>query len=132
MKLSFFDYDGKSIQDDGCVNSDQMKSFSRKFKNFLKRLFENDDITIVNYSLGHYYISGFLKKDDIYIYFSYDVPRGAVPINMKKLDILFRLAKNEKDFTGEMNHFTDFYTFHDKVLDLFERGKRQREKRSMI
>lgn len=124
---SIFSYDGRGIQDDLYYNSEEMKSFSRRFRNFLKKTFENDDITIVNYSLGHYDISGFLRKDGMYVYFNYEVPRHGVPIDMKRLNLLIRLAKDERDYRGEMNHFTNFYEIHDAVLGLFKRQKTRME-----
>lgn len=121
MKLSIFNFDNKGIQDDGCVNSEEMKTFSRSFKNFLKKIFEDDNVQIVSYKLNHYDVSGFLKRNNQCVYFSYDVPRGEQPIHMKDNKILIRLAKNEKDFTGHFNHFVNFEDFHDYALRLLNR-----------
>ena len=104
---------GKPIKDDGSYTSRQFNSFAKELKTVISQEAERMGITLTNYSAGHYFVSGFLAvRDDAYVYFSYDVPRGELPLDLTKKDacygFLVRTAKNETDYTGGQNHFTDF------------------------
>lgn len=124
-------YNGRGIHDDGCVNSGDMKGFASNFKKELRINLAPLGIQIVDFSLGHYDISGFLEKNGHYIYFSYHVPRGMVPIDCSAQSamrgILYRTAKSTKDYTGGHNHFTSFFDFETDVQRLFSFSERSVE-----
>lgn len=123
MKKLYKEFNKKGIQDDGGVKSKEFISFARKFKNALKRTFP--DFEIRNYSIGHYEISGFLEKDQNFIYFSYDVPRRCHPMDMDRADccagVLIRWAKNAEDYHGEQNHFCSILQMREAVDALYKR-----------
>lgn len=123
MKKLIKTWNGRGIQDDGAYVSKEFSSFCRQFINAVKREFPDDEI--VNYSKGHYYLSGFIKRGAKFVYFSYHVPRGGLSIDMARSDalrgILIRKAHNEKDYTGEDNHFTSFFHFKENVEYLFRK-----------
>lgn len=98
-------YQDTGIRDDGSVTSKDFQSFSKKFRNVLKELAESIHAELVSYSTGHYFVSGFMKRNELFCYFSMDVPRGENPINFDRDVILYRLAESEKDYTGKGNHF---------------------------
>lgn len=76
---------------------------------------------VVGFIKGRYYISGFIRKDGKYAYFSYSVPRYGYPIDFNKTDacegFLLRTAENEHDFRGGHNNFTNLSCF----MDMLER-----------
>ena len=98
------EYNGHRFADDGAYCSADFKSFSRKFKNYLKRNLP-DGCRIINHNCGHYYVSGFIKKEEQYVYYSYSWDRFN-SFDIKKECVLIRAAKNEKDYTGGINHYT--------------------------
>ena len=111
----------KSVDDWGSAISDEFKEFARDFKKSLKAFSE---VKLEEFYIGHYYISGFMSKDNKYVYFSYDVPRGNETIDTNQsgpYGILIRMAESIKDFRGRTNHFTNFMDFKDNVLLLFEK-----------
>lgn len=107
-------YDGRGIDDDGAYMSESFKTFAKDFYNSLKRKY-----TIIRFNIGHYDVSGFLRHNGKIVYYSYSVPRGEIPINTRAKDamngILIRLAKDEKDYSGGINHFTNFFDFEKDV-----------------
>lgn len=107
-------YYGVEIQDDGAVNSEQMKVFFKDFRSALRFWCKTHDFTFVKATLEHYGLSAFVKDNvsDKFIYISYDVPRG-LPIGVNSpflTDVLYREAENEKDFRGKLNHFSSLKT----------------------
>lgn len=113
-------WNGKTIEDCGCVCSDEFKSFTRQFKNALKRTFP--DCEIIGFKPNHYDFSGFLKKGNKYIYISYNEPREQI-LDMARSDcangILYRTAKNEKDYRGGANNFCSFFELKNAVNHMF-------------
>ena len=66
-----------------------------------------DDVTL---KPNHYDMSGFFKKDDKYVYWSFSAERYGTPTSLKKSGVngfLYRTAESDKDFRGGNNHFTD-------------------------
>ncbi len=86
----------------GCTIGQDFKRFSRLFRNWLKKQLKSKGLQIVNFTTGHYFVSGFVTNGQQYVYFSVsDVryfPEGWLD------DILVRTAKNEKDYTGGSNN----------------------------
>lgn len=121
MKKFIKKWHGKGIQDDTIYTSEEFKSFARQFFNAVKREFPGDEV--VNRRTGHYYLSCFIKRGDKYVYVSLSVPRGEHPLDMSRRDamggILIRRAKDEKDYTGGSNHFTNYFDFKSDVEGLF-------------
>lgn len=124
MKRFIKEYDGKGIEDCGSYTSKEFDSFSRKFKNALKRSISND-CRIINYSKGHYYISTFIEYHNHYLYLMFYVPRGGYPINFTKFNysdgICYRIAKNEKDYQGESNRWCTMAELPDAIKDIIEK-----------
>ena len=127
MKKLFKEYHEKGICDAGAYKSNEFVSFARKFKNALKRTFP--ECEILKYHAGHYYVSGFLKKNDIFIYFSFDVPRGGIPMDLTTdnavCGVLYRLARNDSDWGGvhSRNHFCNILDMEKAINELFKKEK---------
>lgn len=71
---------------------------------------------LVNVSTGHYYISGFVQREDKFVYFSISDVRH-FPGKWHK-EILVRTAKSEEDYTGGSNGYTTLERFSDAVQRL--------------
>ena len=114
-------YHGRGIEDWASETSPQFKQFAKDVKKIFKQI---PNVKLEKFNLGHYYISGFFSKDDKYVYFAYDVPRGELPLDMERNDamlgILVRTAKSTKDYTGGSNNFCAFGDFDKKVQQLLE------------
>lgn len=80
----------------------QFASFARDFKKHIKQILEGVGMELVSFNRGHFYICGFAKKDDKYIYFSTDDVRGS---DGWLTSVLVRTAKHDRDYTGGSNNF---------------------------
>lgn len=97
-------YVTKGIEDWGSVTSDDYKSFQRKYKNFIKKVCEENNMELVKFNPNHYEFSAFVKKDDKFVYISISDVRYFK--NAWYNRILVRTAKSEKDYTGGFNNYT--------------------------
>lgn len=117
-------YNSKGIEDDGAYVSPQFKAFARDFKLLAHGIGAPVGAQVVNFLVGHYDVSGFLKRGDKCCYFSYSVPRGNAPLNCDARDpmngILVRSAKDEHDYSGGSNRFCNFSGFGSLVESLLK------------
>lgn len=107
-------YNGKAVEDLYCYMSEEAKSFARHLKATIKTIAQEQNFELVSYGVGHYYIYGFLKKEDKFIYFSRDIERYEQPIDLEKSGVfgfLVRTAKHEKDYTGGCNNYCGLSDF---------------------
>ena len=113
-------YNHKGILDAGCVVSEEFKTFCKDFKKAMVKVLP-EDTKIVKMSVGHYDLSGFIQKGNNYYYFSYNVPRGEMPLNFNDrsafFGVLFRTAKNTRDYTGGRNNFTSVIGLKNFLVD---------------
>ena len=92
--------------------TEEWKQFSKEFKKYIKdNLPENSEL--VNFNIEHFYVSGFVKRGDKYVYFSISDVRHFSDGWYN--DILIRTVKDEKDYTGGRNSETDLKNFKEKV-----------------
>ena len=127
-------WQGKAIRDDGAYNSRHFNSFAKELKTLLASESSKNGITLKKFTVGHYCVSGFLAVgENAHVYFSYNVPRGEMPMNLTAKDarngFLLRTAMNDKDCTGGNNHFTDLSGFFTLAIKLLakELNAKQRE-----
>ena len=111
-KLAKFVSDYANYQFESSIDeTKEFKSFATKFKNVIKSILEetNSNFILDSFNVGHFYVSGFIKNQDNnkFVYFSiFDVRCSNVRHDV--LDhILVRTAKNNKDFTGGANCYTE-------------------------
>ncbi len=108
MQKFISENNGIVIED--CINftGDDFKAFCRKLKSALNKEAKEKGCDYVTLHPNHYDMSGFFKKGEKYVYWSYSVVRGDQPTYLDKdgLDgVLYRTAKSEKDYTGGHNNF---------------------------
>jgi len=94
--------------------TEQYRTAKRQFKSLMKKIF--NDCQIIIDSCPHFEFSGFVKKEDKYVYFSFGDLRW-------KSNMLVRAAKHDKDWTGGSNNFVNYNegfdeNFRDKVKQL--------------
>lgn len=96
----------KKVEDWGGKTSKSFKSFGAKFKNSFQKELDKIGANISEFNKGHYYLSGFFRtKDNECYYFSISDVRHFNFGNM-----LYRTAKDEKDFTGGGNQYVNIET----------------------
>ena len=111
-------WNGRTLQDDGSVVSKEYKSFQTAFINAMKKIATSMGAEVVNVSKGHYDVSGFIKRGDKCVYFSYDnglslqgrtyiALRGGMDCGCHGA-MLVRKADNEHDYCGHTNNFPAF------------------------
>jgi len=93
------------------------KRFCRVYKKFIKEnLPENAEL--IDFRKGHYILSGFIEKDDNFVYFSVSDVRYFQ--NEWAESILVRTAESEKDYSGGSNHSVGLEHFGEKVGKLLK------------
>lgn len=92
----------RGIVDDGCTTSKDFKSFARVFKNELAKELKEFNVTNHEQNTGHYYVSGFFKKENQWWYYSINDVRY-----FNYISLLIRTAKDNRDFTGGANHYLE-------------------------
>ena len=109
------EFDGHIFVDEGAYCSNDFKTFARKFKNYLKRTLPAN-FEIVDHYCGHYYLCGFVKNGNNYAYYSWTWNRYS-PVRPSQ-SILVRTAKNERDFTGGFNQYTELENLPQAIVKI--------------
>lgn len=121
--MGFLDWHNKAVEDDGAYVSDDFKDFCKDLRAYLKKTVARKGWTLDTFSPSHYDVSGFLVKDNKYIYFSYSVPRGEINMDFNRHDamcgVLIRTADSNSDYSGGSNHFTSWYNFEDEFDSVY-------------
>lgn len=118
LEVNFMDklyrkYNGYQIEDMGAYKSNDFVSFARYMKRRMKAAAEEKGIQLENFTVGHYFVSGFFHKGDKWAYFSFDDCRYK-PINFDTCGVngfLLRTAEGPKDYHGGHNNFTNLNGF---------------------
>lgn len=77
-------------------NSEEFKDFAKTFKKEFGAELKKCGAELAKFSVGHFYLSGFYKKGEQLFYFSW---------HNGDEQLLYRTAKDEKDFTGGSNKY---------------------------
>lgn len=109
-------YNGRHLADDGCRVSKEYHSFQVAFFNAMRKIANGMGAELIDPSYGHYDMSGFFKRGDKYVYFSYDTSLCGgrnIPVlkgnyNGCHAPMLIRTAKDNKDYHGGINNFCVF------------------------
>ena len=99
----------------GSTTGGDFKVFARLFREAVKRALIHG-ARLVDFSAGHYDISGFIEKDGRFVYFSTSDVRGFS--GEWHSNILIRTAKHQKDYTGGSNGYTTLERFSGDVATL--------------
>lgn len=83
-------YQGHTIENGFSETSPDFKKFASYVKKRMKIAAADRGIVLEDFIVGHYFISGFFRKNEKWAYFS---------------------AKNSKDYTGGTNHYTNLKGF---------------------
>ena len=86
------------------VKTPEFKAFARIFKKEFTSELKSIGATDIVFSVGHFYISGFFTIGTQAWYFSIPDVRGS---EHKMPQLLYRIAKDYKDYTGGINHYAD-------------------------
>lgn len=117
---TFKKWNKKPMEDWHSVMSDDAKSFYRAFKNYIKRSFP--DAELIGFKPNHYDFSGFIKVNNRYVYVSHQIDRSKMCVDFNQNDfrfgVLYRTAKNDKDYHGGRNQFTSINDFETNIRKL--------------
>lgn len=103
----------------GCYTGDDYKFFQTKYINLLKTMCKNNHWQLVNVAKNHYCFSAFIKSAEnkcVYISIS-DVRYFS---NEWYNHILIRTAKNETDYHGGFNNYTNLEELEVTTAELLE------------
>lgn len=104
----------------GCYTGDDYKSFQTKYINYLKGICANNNWRLVNVGKNHYCFSAFIKggRENNYVYISISDVRYFT--NEWYNHILIRTAKNETDYRGGFNNYTNLEDLECDVAKLLK------------
>jgi hypothetical protein len=83
----------------GTQNTPQFNEFFNRFKKSFTYQLNKLGASDISFSKGHFYLSGFFKVQDRWIYFSLG------DVRTSNNDLLMRTAKGPEDYTGGMNRY---------------------------
>lgn len=97
----------------------QFNSFVKDLKREIKKVLSGSDLNLVEFSVSHFYVSGFVKNTSTgkYCYFS----TGDVRVNNWYDNFLVRTCRDTKDYSGGFNNYCSFDNFVDKCVTLIYR-----------
>lgn len=125
-------WDGRRLEDWGSVVSKEFKSFQQAMKREVKRLAEEEGVSLAYWSNGHYDMTGVLERDGLFVYFSYsNLDRTNVVLTPKggwHNCVLMRTMKHAKDWTGGSNNNIEFSQFTETMKRLFREQEAIRDK----
>ena len=120
---TFKKWNGKSFEDWGAYMSDSAKAFYRAFKGYLKRAFP--DAEVVGFKPNHYDASGFLVFPEGTVYVSHSMDRYRLRVDFDETGamngVLYRTARDTKDFRGGHNNFCSINELKESVEELRRR-----------
>ncbi len=115
-------YSGKNIEDAGELMCAASKTCVGDLRRAMKAELERGGATLAKFSAGHYYVSGFVEKDGRLVFFSWSVPRGGWPIDVKdnssRFGVMFRQALSTEDYTGGFNRYASLEQAPGAILAL--------------
>jgi hypothetical protein len=122
---------GLSYFNSGSVNSEEFNDFFEKFKTSFTNELKKVKATKLQFSKGHFYISGFFTVGEQVMYFSVSDVRSYLTTDWKGTpQMLIRRADNYKDYSGGSNNFVTIEPNMSKKIaqiagytDLFEKPK---------
>lgn len=111
------------VEDAGAYRSEEFNALAKSMRTAFRNSAKARGFELESFNIGHYYVSGFFKKEDKFVYFSWDCPRGGYAIDFNKYDpcsgFLYRTASGPRDYHGGTNHFCGLPEFMDAVEKLF-------------
>ena len=122
----FKKWNKKPIEDWGSEMSDDAKAFYKAFKSFIKRSFP--EATLIGFKPNHYDFSGFIYKDNKYVYVSHSINRYNIDAYNSYVDfddnsvtngVLYRTAENDHDYRGGKNNFTSINNMVEDIMKIF-------------
>ena len=111
------DYAGVEFES-SCYETKEFASFARKCKTALKKECVAHGLELKKFSKGHFEVSAFLKAPTgkmCYLHIG-DMRDGARAFGR----VLYRTARDQRDFSGGMNHFAPLANVVEKVAQLCE------------
>lgn len=100
-----------------CGRSSQYVEFGKDLEKALQNDLGADYKVKIN--IGHFAVSGFVSKDNKYVYFSVEDLRDS---DNGFEDCLYRTATDDKDYRGGSNHFCSLYELADNIKKCIERS----------
>jgi len=92
----------------GTINSEQFHEFFDLFKKAFTTELRKLGATSIEFSKGHFYLSGFFKVGEQHYYFSISDVRHGFGFNRnEKPEMLIRTAQHNKDYTGGSNRYVE-------------------------
>jgi hypothetical protein len=96
----------------GSTTGEDFKVFSRMFQSRIRKSLPAG-ARLVKFNSGHYYLSGFIRRDNNFVYFSISDVRFFP--NGWHQHILVRTARSDTDYIGDSNHYTSLEEFSGAV-----------------
>ncbi len=98
---------------------DDYKTFERLYQKYLTEICKKNSWLLADFNKNHYDFSAFVCNEYGYIYISICDVRYFK--NWWYKNIMYRTAKNEKDYTGGRNQYTSLDDLETNLIKCFER-----------
>ena len=111
-------------QFENCVSfmGEDSYEFFKDFSSYLSNQFAKLGADLADFNTSHYYCSGFIKKQDKFVYFSLDLPRyEGEKLRITDAKVLYRTAQSTRDFSGGNNNYTSLEQLCKNIDRLLER-----------
>ena len=119
-------WNGRRLEDWGSTVSKEYKQFQQAMKREVARLAEAEGAKLASYNSGHYYQSGFVERDGLYVYFCYEaIDRCHVQLT-DGFVFYMRTASGPKDYRGGSNCNVSFSEFTETMKRLFSQQAQDR------
>ena len=88
------------------ANSPEFNKFYNSFKKVFKKELANINATDIEFSKGHFYLSGFFRVGEQLMYFSISDVRHGFGFNRNdQPEMLIRTVQHNKDYSGGSNNY---------------------------
>lgn len=109
-------WNGKAIQEGGFLNNRSYASFVKDFRSAITNTAKGIGASQISFYRGYDVVSGFLYRNNSYVYYNFSVPKNGRRLNLKPVDgtsdkILIRTATTAHDLLGDADNLADAEEF---------------------
>ena len=110
----YYDYKFES----SCINTSEYLDFQKKYIGYLRNIFHLNNFKILKLMRNHFEFSLFIETNNVVVYLS--IPDVRYFQNEWFNHILIRTAKDENDYHGKENHYSNLPDLIENIKKLTE------------
>ena len=120
---NFYKKNVHAVFEDSCYLTPEFASFARSLKMALNKDCKSCGLELITFLCGHFYVSAFLRNSVTgkIVYIDMGDVRAQICGKWSLDNVLYRSARDEKDYTGGHNMFAPLPQLLERVKALTER-----------